>query len=35
MLDSVPVIALNVQDATAAIGTQAFQEVDIVQLRYH
>jgi len=30
MMDSVPVLALTGQVATAAIGTQAFQEVDIV-----
>src|SRR5919107_617924 len=32
MLDSVPVIALTGQVATAALGTQAFQEVDIVKM---
>ncbi len=30
MMDSVPVLALTGQVATSAIGTQAFQEVDIV-----
>ena len=32
MMDSVPVLAITGQVATAAIGTQAFQEVDIVSM---